>query len=45
LDIPEQTTCKGIPNPLMDGSLPKTIKLTELDVAVLLRTQVTDEDG
>ncbi|GJZ14094.1 hypothetical protein Tco_0549324 [Tanacetum coccineum] len=29
-------TGKGIPNPLMAGSLPKTIKPTELDVAVLL---------
>ncbi|GJR68202.1 hypothetical protein Tco_0014267 [Tanacetum coccineum] len=35
LAIPEQTaTGKGIPNPLMAGSLPKTIKPTELDVAM-----------
>ncbi|GJZ47803.1 hypothetical protein Tco_0601635 [Tanacetum coccineum] len=46
LAIPEQTaTGKGIPNPLMAGSLPKTIKPTELDVAVLLKRQVADEDG
>ncbi|GJS19689.1 hypothetical protein Tco_0448321 [Tanacetum coccineum] len=46
LAIPEQTTTgKGIPNPLMAGSLPKTIKPTELDVAVLLKRQVADEDG
>ncbi|GJV80798.1 hypothetical protein Tco_1516668, partial [Tanacetum coccineum] len=46
LAIPEQTaTGKGIPNPLMVGSLPKTIKPTELDVAVLLKRQVADEDG
>ncbi|GJZ96872.1 reverse transcriptase domain-containing protein [Tanacetum coccineum] len=31
---------KGILNPLMAGSLPKTIKPTELDVAVLLKRQV-----
>ncbi|GJW82099.1 retrovirus-related pol polyprotein from transposon TNT 1-94 [Tanacetum coccineum] len=38
LAIPEQTaTGKGIPNPLMAGSLPKTIKPTELDVVVLLK--------
>ncbi|GKF83269.1 hypothetical protein Tco_0244925, partial [Tanacetum coccineum] len=44
--IPEQTaTGKGIPNLLMAGSLPKTIKLTELDVDVLLKRQVADEDG
>ncbi|GJS62956.1 hypothetical protein Tco_0677520 [Tanacetum coccineum] len=36
---------KGIPNPLMAGSLPKTIKPTELDVVVLLKKQVADEDG
>ncbi|GJZ25918.1 hypothetical protein Tco_0570171 [Tanacetum coccineum] len=41
LAIPEQTaTGKGIPNPLMAGSFPKTIKPTELDVAVLLKRQV-----
>ncbi|GJR95787.1 hypothetical protein Tco_0267961 [Tanacetum coccineum] len=46
LAIPEQTaTGKGIPNPLMADSLPKTIKPTELDVAVLLKRQVADEDG
>ncbi|GKC06336.1 hypothetical protein Tco_0997946 [Tanacetum coccineum] len=46
LAIPEQTaTGKGKPNPLMAGSLPKTIKPTELDVAVLLKRQVADEDG
>ncbi|GJY05574.1 copia protein [Tanacetum coccineum] len=46
LSIPEQTaTGKGIPNPLMAGSLPKTIKSTELDVVVLLKRQVADEDG
>ncbi|GKB33386.1 hypothetical protein Tco_0872787 [Tanacetum coccineum] len=46
LAIPEQTaTGKGIPNPLMAGSLPKTIKPTELDVVVLLKRQVADEDG
>ncbi|GJS86755.1 hypothetical protein Tco_0769391 [Tanacetum coccineum] len=33
LAIPEQTaTGKGILNPLMAGSLPKTVKPTELDV-------------
>ncbi|GKA65051.1 hypothetical protein Tco_0764758 [Tanacetum coccineum] len=38
LAIPEQTaTGKGIPNPLMAGSLPKTIKPTSLDVVVLLK--------
>ncbi|GJR57742.1 hypothetical protein Tco_1499904 [Tanacetum coccineum] len=43
LAIPEQTAIgKGIPNPLMAGSLPKTKKPTELDVAVLLKRQVTD---
>ncbi|GKE18522.1 hypothetical protein Tco_1426099 [Tanacetum coccineum] len=51
LAIPEQTateqmaTGKGIPNPLMAFSLPKTIKSTELDVAVLLKRQVADQDG
>ncbi|GJS62958.1 hypothetical protein Tco_0677522 [Tanacetum coccineum] len=46
LAIPEQTaTGKGIPNPLMADSLPKTIKPTELDVVVLLKRQVADEDG
>ncbi|GKC02891.1 hypothetical protein Tco_0994501, partial [Tanacetum coccineum] len=46
LAILEQTaTGKGIPNPLMAGSLPKTIKPTELDVVVLLKRQVADEDG
>ncbi|GJW96405.1 hypothetical protein Tco_0178213 [Tanacetum coccineum] len=46
LAIPEKTaTGKGIPNPLMAGSLPKTIQPTELDVAMLLKRQVTDEDG
>ncbi|GKA22902.1 hypothetical protein Tco_0708864 [Tanacetum coccineum] len=46
LAILEQTaTGKGIPNPLMAGSLPKTIRPTELDVAVLLKRQVADEDG
>ncbi|GJT99610.1 hypothetical protein Tco_1109949 [Tanacetum coccineum] len=45
LAIPEQTaTSKGILNPLMAGSLPKTIKPTELDVAVLLKRQVADEE-
>ncbi|GJS13370.1 hypothetical protein Tco_0407842 [Tanacetum coccineum] len=37
-------TGKGIPNPLMADSLPKTIKPTELDVVVLLKRQVADED-
>ncbi|GJX51465.1 putative ribonuclease H-like domain-containing protein [Tanacetum coccineum] len=37
LTIPEQTaTGKGISNPLMAGSLPKTAKPTLLDVAVVL---------
>ncbi|GJT07392.1 putative ribonuclease H-like domain-containing protein [Tanacetum coccineum] len=46
LAIPEQTaTGKGIPNPLMAGSLPKTTKPTKLDVVVLLKRQVADEDG
>ncbi|GJU19080.1 hypothetical protein Tco_1147046 [Tanacetum coccineum] len=45
LAIPEQTaTGKGIPNPLMAGSLPKTIKLTELDVCCFLKRQC-DEEG
>ncbi|GJU30850.1 hypothetical protein Tco_1174439 [Tanacetum coccineum] len=46
LAILEQiSTGKGIPNPLMAGRLPKTIKPTELDVAVLLKRQVANEDG
>ncbi|GJR74443.1 hypothetical protein Tco_0086808 [Tanacetum coccineum] len=46
LAIPEQTaTSKGIPNPLIAGSLPKTIKPTKLDVAVLLRRHVADKNG
>ncbi|GJW20437.1 hypothetical protein Tco_0031059, partial [Tanacetum coccineum] len=46
LAIPEQTaTCKGISNPLMAGSLPKTTKPTLLDVAVLLRRYVADNNG
>ncbi|GKF86636.1 hypothetical protein Tco_0254463, partial [Tanacetum coccineum] len=48
LAIPEQTaTGKGISNPLMASSLPKTTKPTQLDVdvAVLLRRHVADKDG
>ncbi|GJT59449.1 hypothetical protein Tco_1002982 [Tanacetum coccineum] len=46
LAIPEQmATGKGISNPLMAGSLPKITNPTELDVAVLLKRQVADEDG
>ncbi|GJY32493.1 hypothetical protein Tco_0416962 [Tanacetum coccineum] len=46
LAIPEQiATGKGILNLLMAGILPKTINPIKLDVAVLLKRQVADEDG
>ncbi|GKD79599.1 hypothetical protein Tco_1342220 [Tanacetum coccineum] len=40
----QTVTGKGISNPLMAGSLPKTTKPTKLDVAELLRRHVVDKD-